>query len=85
MRGYSCMPHSAVRGWSLWSRPRSAVCLTVWLCVPCVFGIAATPQERYRVQLQKLQEMGFSDEEANLSALQAAGGSVNAAIERLLQ
>jgi ubiquilin len=50
-----------------------------------VFGIAATPQERYRVQLQKLQEMGFSDEEANLSALQATGGSVNAAIERLLQ
>jgi hypothetical protein len=29
--------------------------------------------------------MGFSDEEANLTALQATGGSVNAAIERLLQ
>ena len=50
-----------------------------------VAGLAGTPQERYRVQLQKLQEMGFSDEEANLSALQATGGSVNAAIERLLQ
>ena len=24
--------------------------------------LAATPQERYRVQLQKLQETGFSDE-----------------------
>ena len=47
--------------------------------------LAATPQERYRVQLQKLQEMGFSDEEANLSALQATDGSVNAALARLLQ
>jgi hypothetical protein len=54
------------------------------LCVCCVW-LAATPQERYRAQLQKLQEMGFSDEEANLTALQATGGSVNAAIERLLQ
>lgn len=53
------------------------------VCAWC--ALAATPQERYRAQLQKLQEMGFSDEEANLSALQATGGSVNAAIERLLQ
>ena len=44
-----------------------------------------TPQERFRTQLVKLQEMGFNDEEANIAALLAVGGSVNAAVERLLQ
>jgi hypothetical protein len=28
--------------------------------------------------------MGFTNEEANIRALQAAGGNVNAAVERLL-
>jgi ubiquilin len=32
-----------------------------------------------------LQDMGFYDQEANIRALQASGGNVNAAVERLLQ
>ena len=40
--------------------------------------------ERYRTQLARLNEMGFTDEDANIAALQATGGSVNMAIERLL-
>ena len=45
----------------------------------------APPQVRFRVQLAKLQEMGFNEEEANITALLAASGSLNAAVERLLQ
>lgn len=56
-------------------------------------GITATPPApaapmdpavRFASQLQQLQDMGFSDQAANLAALQATGGSVNAAVERLL-
>jgi hypothetical protein len=32
-----------------------------------------------------LQDMGFYDQEANVRALQATGGNVNAAVDRLLQ
>ena len=32
-----------------------------------------------------LQDMGFYDQEANIRALQATGGNVNAAVDRLLQ
>jgi hypothetical protein len=32
-----------------------------------------------------LQDMGFYDEQANITALQATGGNVNAAVDRLLQ
>lgn len=32
-----------------------------------------------------LQDMGFFDQEANIRALQATGGNVNAAVDRLLQ
>lgn len=42
------------------------------------------PAVRYASQLQQLQDMGFSDADANLRALQATGGGVNAAVERLL-
>ena len=42
------------------------------------------PAVRFASQLQQLQDMGFSDQAANLAALQATGGSVNAAVERLL-
>jgi ubiquilin len=45
---------------------------------------AVPPQERYRAQLAALNDMGFVDEQANIRALQATGGNVNAAIERLL-
>ena len=48
-------------------------------------GTPAPPRERFATQLQKLSDMGFTDEAANLTALEATGGSVNAAVERLLQ
>lgn len=42
------------------------------------------PEERYRSQLEQLVEMGFSNREANLQALIATFGDINAAIARLL-
>jgi len=42
------------------------------------------PEERFRVQLQQLHDMGFTNRAANLDALQATRGNVEAAIERLL-
>ena len=38
----------------------------------------------YSAQLQQMQDMGFINREANLAALRATGGNVNAAVERLL-
>lgn len=43
-----------------------------------------SPEERYSQQLQQLSEMGFSNREANLQALIATFGDINAAIARLL-
>eukprot|EP00457_Paulinella_chromatophora_P001656 gb/GEZN01001658.1/.p1 GENE.gb/GEZN01001658.1/~~gb/GEZN01001658.1/.p1 ORF type:complete len:717 (+),score=134.35 gb/GEZN01001658.1/:48-2198(+) len=43
-----------------------------------------TPAIIYRDQLNRLQEMGFTNAEANLAALVATGGNVEAAINRLL-
>lgn len=43
------------------------------------------PEERYRTQLEQLAGMGFVNREANIQALTATFGDVNAAIERLLQ
>lgn len=40
--------------------------------------------QRYATQLSQLEAMGFTDNEANLRALSATGGNVNAAVERLL-
>lgn len=42
------------------------------------------PEERYSQQLQQLTEMGFPNREANLQALIATFGDINAAIARLL-
>lgn len=42
------------------------------------------PETRFRVQLQRLEEMGFVDQSANIRALLASGGDVNSAIEILL-
>ena len=42
------------------------------------------PEERYSQQLQQLSEMGFPNREANLRALIATFGDINAAIARLL-
>ncbi|XP_049438801.1 ubiquilin-1-like [Epinephelus fuscoguttatus] len=43
-----------------------------------------TPEVRFQQQLDQLSAMGFIDRQANLQALIATGGDVNAAIERLL-
>ncbi|XP_076638880.1 ubiquilin [Colletes latitarsis] len=42
------------------------------------------PEERYRAQLEQLTAMGFVNRDANLQALIATFGDINAAIERLL-
>lgn len=42
------------------------------------------PRELFATQLQAMRDMGFINEEANIKALQATGGNVNAAVERLL-
>lgn len=42
------------------------------------------PEERYRAQLEQLTQMGFVNREANLQALIATFGDINAAVERLL-
>jgi ubiquilin len=42
------------------------------------------PEVRFRVQLQQLNDMGFTDQQANISALLATNGNVTVAIERLL-
>ncbi|AWO96074.1 putative ubiquilin-4 [Scophthalmus maximus] len=42
------------------------------------------PEVRFQPQLDQLNAMGFINREANLQALIATGGDVNAAIERLL-
>ncbi|CAL8462374.1 g1907 [Coccomyxa elongata] len=44
----------------------------------------ANPETAYATQLEQLRAMGFYDEQANIQALQATGGNVNAAVERLL-
>jgi hypothetical protein len=44
----------------------------------------ANPEEVYYAQLQQLSDMGFFDREKNIQALQACGGNVHAAVERLL-
>ncbi|XP_061461665.1 ubiquilin-4 isoform X2 [Rhineura floridana] len=45
---------------------------------------AQTPEVRFQQQLEQLNAMGFINREANLQALIATGGDINAAIERLL-
>ncbi|XP_064461063.1 ubiquilin-1-like [Ornithodoros turicata] len=48
-------------------------------------GANQPPEERYRSQLEQLVSMGFVNREANIQALIATFGDVNAAVERLLQ
>jgi len=44
----------------------------------------SNPREAFASQLQQMRDMGFTNDEANLQALQATGGNVEAAIERML-
>jgi len=43
------------------------------------------PGQRFRQQLQNLQDMGFTDRSANIAALSSSQGNVNRAIEVLLE
>jgi ubiquilin len=57
---------------------------------PAVNNIGSAPNTvnaaaRFQSELQQLQDMGFSDSDANLRALVATQGNVNAAVERLLR
>jgi ubiquilin len=47
-------------------------------------NINTPPDQRYAIQLEQLVSMGFTNREANLQALTATMGDVNAAVERLL-
>lgn len=47
-------------------------------------GAAVSPAIRYASQISQLCDMGFFDADANLRALVATNGNVNAAVERLL-
>ncbi|KAM6959135.1 ubiquilin-4-like [Aplochiton taeniatus] len=47
-------------------------------------GSTQTPEDQFQSQLEQLSAMGFINREANLQALIATGGDINAAIERLL-
>uniref|UniRef100_A0A8C5QBX7 Ubiquilin 4 n=1 Tax=Leptobrachium leishanense TaxID=445787 RepID=A0A8C5QBX7_9ANUR len=46
--------------------------------------VRPSPEVRFQSQLDQLSAMGFINREANLQALIATGGDINAAIERLL-
>jgi len=43
------------------------------------------PEEMYAEQLRQLNDMGFFDFDANVAALRRSGGSVNGAVNQLLQ
>lgn len=43
------------------------------------------PEELYASQLTQLNDMGFSDHDQNIRALQATLGNVQAAVDRLLR
>ncbi|KAJ6505961.1 hypothetical protein DFH09DRAFT_1200732 [Mycena vulgaris] len=43
-----------------------------------------SPEERFQVQLQQLQDMGFTNASQNVRALLATGGNVHSAIEYIL-
>lgn len=43
-----------------------------------------SPEVQYETQLHQLEGMGFTDRDANIRALTATNGNVNAAVERLL-
>ncbi|EGN93572.1 hypothetical protein SERLA73DRAFT_97505 [Serpula lacrymans var. lacrymans S7.3] len=52
--------------------------------VPPTPSDARPPEERFQVQLQQLQDMGFTNASQNIRALLATGGNVHSAIEYIL-
>lgn len=51
---------------------------------PSAAAPAGNPEEIYASQLTQLNDMGFSNRDQNIRALQATMGNVHAAVERLL-
>ncbi|KAG2140180.1 hypothetical protein DEU56DRAFT_911881 [Suillus clintonianus] len=51
---------------------------------PAAPADSRSPEERFQVQLQQLQDMGFTNGSQNVRALLATGGNVNSAIEYIL-
>ncbi|KAJ2918753.1 hypothetical protein MD484_g1703, partial [Candolleomyces efflorescens] len=51
---------------------------------PAAPADARPPEERFQVQLQQLQDMGFTNAAQNVRALLATGGNVHGAIEYIL-
>jgi len=51
---------------------------------PAAPADARAPEERFQVQLQQLQDMGFTNASQNVRALLATGGNVQSAIEYIL-
>ena len=51
---------------------------------PAAAGTVGNPEEVYASQLTQLSDMGFSNRDQNIRALQATFGDVNAAVERIL-
>lgn len=51
---------------------------------PVPTGPPMDPKEKYAIQLAKMKEMGFTNEEVNLDALKATNGIIDAAIERII-
>ncbi|KAH6911697.1 hypothetical protein BKA70DRAFT_1146120 [Coprinopsis sp. MPI-PUGE-AT-0042] len=52
--------------------------------VPATPADTRPPEERFQVQLQQLQDMGFTNAQQNVRALLATGGNVHSAIEYIL-
>jgi len=52
---------------------------------PAAAAPAANPEERFAVQLQQLQDMGFNNRAVNVRVLTQTNGNVEVAVERLLQ
>lgn len=44
----------------------------------------ANPEDQYKDQLKKLEEMGFTNKELNIQVLSQCYGNVDAAVEKLL-
>ncbi|KAH7925375.1 hypothetical protein BV22DRAFT_435938 [Leucogyrophana mollusca] len=51
---------------------------------PAAAADSRPPEERFQVQLQQLQDMGFTNASQNVRALLATGGNVHSAIEYIL-
>jgi ubiquilin len=47
-------------------------------------GPQQSPEERFSIQLQQLQDMGFNNRQVNIQALTVTNGNVDAAVERIL-